>query len=175
VWPTGTPAGQSRIGGEESSSRSVILDPSTGHPRGAGRDEASRRGFASATDDRLLTPRPFSTAPYARLVTRSRVLGRRPASTRGDVRRIVGPGLGGVSGSPDRAYHSQPTVTHADHRLDGVPFTVWVPEPIAPVTCWFVSGAIVGMIGLVPLGLGYLIMSRAGGVDGSAGAVGRCE
>ncbi len=36
-------------------------------------------------------------------------------------------------------------------------------KPIAPVTCWFVSGAIVGMIGLVPLGLGYLIMSRLAG------------
>src|SRR5918999_4089101 len=41
---------------------------------------------------------------------------------------MVGPGLGGVSGSPDRAYHPRPTATHADDRLDGVPLAVWVPE-----------------------------------------------
>jgi hypothetical protein len=39
-----------------------------------------------------------------------------------------GPSLGGVSGSPDRAYHPRPASTPADHRLDSVPFTVWVPE-----------------------------------------------
>jgi hypothetical protein len=86
-------------------------------------------GPASATDDRLLAPRPLSTAPYARLVTRSRVLGRRPASTRGDARRMVGPGPGGVSGSPDRECHPCPQPAPADHRLDSVPFAVWVPEP----------------------------------------------
>jgi hypothetical protein len=175
VWPTGTPAGQGRIGGEGSSSRSMSLDPSTGHPRGAGRDEASRRGFATATDDRLLTPRPFSTAPYARLVTRSRVLGRRPASTRGDVRRIVGPGLGGVSGSPDRAYHSQPTVTPADHRLDGVPFTVWVPETHRTCDLLVCVGRDRWHDRVGAVGAGLSDHVSAGGVDGSAGAVGRCE
>jgi hypothetical protein len=52
---------------------------STGHPRGACRDKAQRRGPASGRDSRVLTPRPSDTAHCARLVTRSLVRsGRRP-------------------------------------------------------------------------------------------------
>jgi hypothetical protein len=120
-------------------------------------------GSTSATDHRLLTPRPLSTAPYARLVTRSRVLGRRPASTRGDVRRMVGPA--GVAWMDRRIVRTIPklTVTPADHRLASPLYGVGARKPIAPVTFWSVSGAIVGMIGLVALRRGYLIMSRLAG------------
>jgi hypothetical protein len=51
----------------------------TGHPRGACRDKAQRRGPASGHDSRMLTPRPNDTAHCARLVTQSLVrFGRRP-------------------------------------------------------------------------------------------------
>ena len=55
---------------------------STGHPRGACRDKAQRRGPASGHDSRVLTPRPSDTAHCARLVTRSLVrFGRRPGTS----------------------------------------------------------------------------------------------
>jgi hypothetical protein len=57
---------------------------STGHPRGACRDKAQRRGPASGHDPRVLTPRPSDTAHCARMVTRSLVRpGRRPQDTSG--------------------------------------------------------------------------------------------
>jgi hypothetical protein len=117
-------------------------------------------GSASANDDRLLTPRPPSMAPYARLVTRSRVLGRRPVSTRGDVRRIVGPRPGWrvliVPTIPGPQPRTRMTDSMASLRCG-------CQKPIAPVTCWFVPGAIVRIVGLVALRLGYLIMSRLAG------------
>ena len=152
MWPTGAPAGQGRIGGEGSSSRSVIPGPSTGHPRGARRDEASRRGACvsnrrSSTDAETIQHGALCTPgnPISSSRTSSRIhAGRRPTHGRPRPcvvcldRRIV-------SSTP------APQPMPADHRLDSVRFAVWVPEPIAPVTRWFVSGAIVGMIGLVAL------------------------
>jgi hypothetical protein len=120
-------------------------------------------GSASATGDRLLRPRPFSTAPYARLVTRSRVLGRRPASTRGGVRRIGAPAW--VACLDRRIVRTIPSPHPRPRITDSTasPLRCGCQKPIAPVTCWFVWGAIVGVIGLVALRLGCLIMSRLAG------------
>ena len=53
---------------------------STGHPRGACRDKAQRRGLRQDTILVCLTPRPSDTAHCARLVTRALVqYGRRPS------------------------------------------------------------------------------------------------
>jgi hypothetical protein len=57
---------------------------STGHPRRARRDEAARRGAASACDPCVRTPRPTTRRSDARLVTRSPVrsdVAREPQAT----------------------------------------------------------------------------------------------